>query len=307
MFWVNFKRILKTGAVNFWRSGVVSFSAVLVMTVTLLILAGALFTSAIVSHSLNSLKNSVNVNINILDRASEEEILSLKSKLEGLPEVESIEYVSRDQALTNYRERHKDEPELLAPIEELDENPLRASLNIKAREIDQYAGVQKYLDENMRQDGENNIIEEVKYLEKQAVIEKLSGITKAVDRFGFVTSIVFIILSILITLNTIRLTMFISKEEIQVMNLVGAEHGYISGPFVVTGAMYGAISAILVLILLYPITYFASADISKAFFDLNIFSYYVVNFGQFFLVLLFAGIFIGAISSMIAINRYLKV
>jgi cell division transport system permease protein len=110
----------------------------------------------------------------------------------------------------------------------------------------------------------------------------------------------------LITLNTIRLAMYISRDEIRVMNLVGANRNYISGPFVVAGAIYGIISGILVLILLWPITYYLGSFSAEAFFGLNIFKYFIQNFGEIFLIIMLSGIFIGAISSGLAINRYLK-
>jgi cell division protein FtsX len=75
----------------------------------------------------------------------------------------------------------------------------------------------------------------------------------------------------------------------------------------VTGALYGVVSAFFVLVLLYPITYFIGPRIAPVFFDMNLFSYYISNFGQMFLIIFFSGIFIGAISSFLAINRYLKV
>jgi cell division transport system permease protein len=100
--------------------------------------------------------------------------------------------------------------------------------------------------------------------------------------------------------------MFISKDEIKVMNLVGAEHSYISGPFIVTGAIYGIVSSILVLLLLYPITYYIGARTSNLFFDMNVFTYYLSNFGEMFLIIFLSGIVLGAISSLLAVGKYLN-
>lgn len=306
MIWINFKRIVHSGFTNFWRNGIVSLSAVLIMFITLFIIAIVLFTSALLQHTLSSLQDKVDVNINMLTTASEEQVLALKTEIEKLPEVQSVEYVSRDQALENYRERHKDDERILSALNELDENPLGAALNIRATDPKYYEGIQSFL--NQRQDGGNGtIIENVNFAQKKQAIDRLTKIIDAGRQFGILITIIFVILSILITLNTIRLAIFISKDEIHLMNLVGAEHGYISGPFVVTGALYGIVSSIFVLILLYPITYFIGPRISPIFFDMNLFSYYVSNFGQMFLIIFFSGILIGAISSFLAINRYLKV
>jgi cell division transport system permease protein len=307
MIWINFKRIVHSGSINFWRNGIVSLSAVLIMFITLFIIAITLFSSALLQHTLNSLQDKVDVNINMLTTANEPEILNLKSSLEKLPEVEKVEYISRDQALENYRERHKNDERILSALNELDENPLGAALNIRAKDPRYYESVQAFLDKNQPAGDQNTIIENVNFAQKKQAIDRLTTIIDAGKQFGIVVTIIFVLLSILITLNTIRLAIFISKDEIHLMNMVGAEHGYISGPFVVTGALYGIISAIFVLVLLYPITYFIGPRIAPVFFDMNLFSYYVANFGQMFLIIFFSGIFIGAISSFLAINRYLKV
>jgi len=306
MIWINFKRILHSGFVNFWRNGVVSISAVLVMIITLFIISGVLFTSALLDHTLISLQQKVDVNINMLTTAPEQDILKLKEDLEKLPEIENVEYVSRDTALENYRERHKDDEKILAALDELNENPLGAALNVRAKDPSYYENIQNFLNENQAVSGQGAIIENINFAQKKEAIEKLRKIIDAGKQFGLIITIVFVILSILITLNTIRLAIFISKEEIRLMTLVGAEQSYISGPFVVTGALYGIVSAILVLIMLYPITFWIGPRISPIFFDMNVFGYYLSNFGQMFLIIFFAGIFIGAISSFLAINRYLR-
>jgi cell division transport system permease protein len=306
MFWLSLKRIFKSGFVNFWRNGVVSLSAILVMTITLLIISFVVFFGALLDHTLNELKNRVDINVNIVTDTIEDEILDLQVQVENLPEVESVEYVSAEQALEQYRERHANDQKILAALDELNSNPLGAVLNIRAKEPSQYESVQIFLEQNYPEGQAGSIIENVNYQRKQEAINNLNIIINASEQFGFLLTIVFVILSIVITLNTIRLAMYISRDEIKVMNLVGADHGYISGPFIVTGSIYGVFSAILVLILLYPITFYVGPSIAPIFFDLNIFNYYVSNFGQLFGVLIGSGILIGAISSFIAINRYLR-
>lgn len=306
MIWINFKRIMKTGFVNFWRNGVVSLSAVLVMSITLLIISSVIFTGALLDNTLNGLKEKVDVNVNLLPDVFEEDIILLQKNIESLPEVESVEYVSREEVLENYQARHADDQKILAALEELSDNPFGAILNIKAKGPEHYESIQNYLDQNYPTDRVESIIEKVNYAQKVEAINTLNTIINAGEKFGVFVTFVFILLSVLITLNTIRLAMFISKDEIKIMNLVGAESSYISGPFIVTGGMYGVISAVLVLILLYPITYWVGPQIKDIFFGLNIFNYYIANFGQMFLIIFVAGIIIGAISSFLAINRYLK-
>lgn len=305
MLWINLKRILRTGFTNFWRNGIVSVSAVLVMVITLFIISTVIFTSALLEHTLNELRDKADVNINISIDAAEQDILKLKSELESLPEVESVEYITKEDALERFRERHKGESTIDA-LDELDENPLNPVLNVKAKQLSEYEGVQTFLEQNYLVEGQETIVDDANYFKKKETISKLNSITDAGEQFGVIVTIFFVTLSILITLNTIRLAIFISKDEIKVMNLVGAKHSYISGPFVVTGAMYGIFSAVIVLLALYPATYYFADTIAGAFFGFNIFGYYLNNFGQIFVIILFSGILIASISSFLAISRYLK-
>src|SRR3990167_10130694 len=131
---LNFKRVIKQGVLAFFRSGVVSFTAVFVTTVTLFIIGSVIIANAFLTSSLDELESKVDVNVYFTTTASEEDILLLKSRLEQLPEVASVEYVNREEALARFIERNKGNALVLQPLEELGDNPLGARLNIKARE-----------------------------------------------------------------------------------------------------------------------------------------------------------------------------
>jgi cell division transport system permease protein len=118
---------------------------------------------------------------------------------------------------------------------------------------------------------------------------------------------VFILIAVLITFNTIRLTIYMAREEISVMRLVGASSHYIRGPFVVSGLMYGLASTILALIILLPLSYWAGPYTEALGSGVNIFSYYLQNVPKLALILLASGFAIGSISSYWAVKKYLKV
>jgi len=305
MFWVNTKRIIKSGFINFWRNGVVSLSAVLVMIITLFVISTILFSSSLLNQALLTIKDKVDVNVYFTTTSSEPEILNVQKALEALPEVDFVEYVSREQALADFQERHKNDQKTLEALEELDDNPLGAVLNIKAKETSQFESVANFLDQNYPAGRDDSVVESVNYAKNKQAIEKLSQVIEAGQKLGSIVTILFIVISIIITLNTIRLAMYISKDEIGVMRLVGANHSYISGPFVVTGAMYGVISAILTLIILWPVTFWLG-DITSQFFGISIFEYYIDSFLDMFLIIFLSGILIGSISSFLAVKRYLK-
>ncbi|MDQ5928039.1 MAG: Cell division protein FtsX [Patescibacteria group bacterium] len=308
MFWIATKRILNAGFVNFWRNGFVSLASVLIMVVTLFTLGAVVFSGAILDASLGQLRAKVDVNVYFMTNAPESDILALKSSLEALPEVSAVEYVSREQALADFKEKHGDDQTIINALAELEDNPLGAVFNVKARETSQYESIAAYLASDAALGSGNQvIIEKVNYTNNKPIIEKLSQIVDSSERLGFVLSIVLILLSVIITFNTVRLAIYTAREEISVMRLVGASSAYVRGPFVVEGIMYGIAASIIVLVLYYPLTLWMGPFTERFFGAINIFDYYVSNFGQMFLLLMAAGIGLGALSSYMAVRRYLKV
>jgi len=308
MIWLKLKRIFRTGLTNFWRNGFVSLSSMVVMFIALFIIASLIFMSAILTFSLSEIKDKVDINVYFTSNASEADIFSLKKSIETIGEVSAVTYVSKEDALANFKERHKDDSLTLEALDELGENPLTASLSIKAKEPSQYEGIAKFLNgEDSLSEGSNPIIEKVNYNQNKVVIDKLTKITDATNTVGFWIAIIFIVISIIITFNTIRLAIFISKEEISVMRLVGASGRYVKGPFIVSGILYGIVSATLVILVFLGLTYWLG-NLSKNFFvGLDLFDFYLKNFGEIFIIIFGSGIALGAIASYLAVVKYLKV
>jgi cell division transport system permease protein len=308
MLLINIKRIIKSGFFNFVRNGFVSLSSILVMVITLSVIGSTIFTSAIFNSALDEIKNKVDVNVYFVTTAVESDILNIKKSLEALPEVDQVTYVSRDQVLSNFKKKHENDQFTLQALEELSENPLGATLNIKAKNPSQYESVANFLTgKNVLSSEGAPIIDKVNYFQNKAAIDKLTKIINSADRFGLFFTIILIAVSILITFNTIRLVIYISREEISVMRLVGASTFYIRGPFVVGGILYGIFSGLITLILFYPITFWLGRVTQNFFIGFNVFDYYTKNFGEFFVVVIGSGIAIGAISSYLAVKKYLKV
>ena len=308
MFWTDIKRIIKSGFVNFWRSGLVSMSSILVLVVALLMIGSTILMSAFLNSTLATIQDKIDINIYFNVNAPEEEVLALKSSLELLSEIKSIEYVSKEQALIDFRKRNEDDSLTLAALDELDENPLRAVLNIKTKETSQYPSVVSFLESgNALSVNGMSIIDKVNYSDNKVIIDRLTKIINGVEKFGFLTTIVLILISIFITLNTIRLVIYISREEINVMKLVGADNKYVRGPFVVQGIIYGIVAALITTALFYPLTSWIKNSTSEMYGGIDLFQYYVANFNQIFAILLISGIALGAISSFLAVRRYLRV
>jgi cell division transport system permease protein len=304
MFWINTKRIIKSGFVSFARNSFVSLSSVLIITVTLFVLGGIMFSGALLRSSLEQIQSKVDVNVYFVTSAIETDILVLKNRLEALPEVAKVEYIPRDKALSNFKDRHKNDEVTLQALDELSDNPLGAILNIKAKQTSQYEGIAAFLDSESS--GKTDFVDRINYYQNKSAIDTLSKMISGGTKVAFAVTGLLVLLSMLIAFNTIRLAIYIAREEISVMRLVGASNKYIRGPFVVSGIMYGVVSAFLTLGLLYPATYWVSS-VTKTFFSgFDIFRYYLQNFGQIFGVILGSGILLGSVSSYLAVRKYLK-
>lgn len=308
MFWLKLKRVIRAGFVSFWRNGFVSLAAVLVMTVTLFTIGTTVFSGALLRSSLQALKDKVDVNVYFVTSAPEDQILALKKTLEAMPEVDKVDYISRAEALAAFKARHEADQLTLQALEELPDNPLGAALTIKAKDTVGYDSVVKSLKSDSFLDAnQSQIIDKINYDQNKPAIDKLVKISDASSRLGIAIVILLVVISIIITFNTIRLAIFISKDEISVMRLVGASGRYIQGPFVVEGILYGAVSAFFTLAIFYPLTLWLGPFTSNFFIGFNVYHYYLDNFSQFFLLTVLTGILLGAISSFLAVRKHLRV
>jgi len=304
MFFTNLRRVIHAGFIGFWRNSFVSLSSMLIMIVTIFVIGALIFISALLTQTLENIRQRVDINVYLTQDASEEDILALQKKLEALDTVESVKYTSREQALADFKES---QPEFNEAFDILDDNPLNASLNVLATETSEYEEIQNFLESDaaLTSSGKN-IVEQTNYSNNRLVIERLSSIMETTRRVGIYTAAILFLLSILITFNTIRLAIYTSREEISVMRLVGATNTYIRGPFVVSGIIGGLFAGIIVLMAFYPITLWLAPGAEQLFGSINLFDHYINNFLELTLVFVGTGVFLGAVSSFLAVRRYLQ-
>lgn len=300
------KRIIRAGFLNFKRGGLVSWAAVLVVTITLSVITLVIFLQAILNFSLSQIKDKVDVTIYFTVGAPEEKIQMLQSSLENLPEVSEVTYTSSEEALQIFRERHKNDYPTIQALDEINDNPLGAYLNVKAKEVSQYESIANFLkSDNALSLSSASIIDKVNYYQNKLVIDRLNNIISGAQKLGFLITLIFVIISIIITFNTIRLTIFISKEEISVMRLVGASKMHVRGPFMIEGAIYGVVSSLITMFIFWPATAWIGSNLTN-FLGIDMYRYYISNFFQIFIILLLSGIILGIISSFLASRRYLN-
>ena len=307
---ITFRRILKWGFINFFRNGVVSVATVLVMSLSIFMIGGVIVGGSFFSAVISSLEEKVDISAYFKVAASESAILSLKSDLENSPEVSAVKYISADEALKTFRERHRGDEVVLQSLEVIETNPFSASLEIKAKDPSKYGSISKFLESGRYDnilDADANGQKKITYRQNQFVIDRLSSLLSASRKIGFAVSSVLAVIALMVAYSTVRLAIYNSKDEISVMQLVGASRAFIRGPFLVEGVMHGVIAAVFTLAVFYPAFWLVGRKTSALFSGFNIFEYFISNIFQIFFILLAVGILLGVLSAYFAIRRYLRV
>lgn len=296
-------RTFKEGLKNFLRNGWLSFATVSILSISLYIASVTVLIAIGASSVVKSVQEKINISIYFNPEVTEARILEIKDKLSGYREVKSVEYISKDKALDEFLATSGNDPSIKEALKEIGGNPLLASLVIKAQSPEQYETISTAISQSNFA-GE---ISRINYEKNKTVIEKLSGFIRTVEKTGLVLSLIFILVSVLITFNTIRITIYSHKQEFEVMRLVGASNTYVRMPHIFEGIFYGTASAIITLILLFFTFQFAAPVLQKIISREALVSFYFQNLALMATVIIFAGAIFGVVSSFIAVRRYLKV
>jgi cell division transport system permease protein len=222
---------------GFWRNAAMSLAATATMTLMLLLLAGFWIIQAGFLASLSYVEDKVGVVADLNDGISAAKLQDLETRLGALPEVKSVEYTSKEQALVNYRaQRSAQNQDDLTQY--LANNPLPASLDVKLQRPEDYKAVAEFLQLEPDVAKVQNI---------QDTTDRLVSITTFLRTFGVVLLAVIGAIVLFIVINTIRLAVLGRAEEIEVMRLVGASDAFIRWPFVFEGALVGLLGAAITL------------------------------------------------------------
>jgi cell division transport system permease protein len=300
---IAFQRVFRSGWEKFVRDKSSSGAALFVMVIVLTIATMLFFLQGATSFMIVGLQESVDISTYVKDAATGEQVAQLKEELESIPEVKEVRYISKEQALKAFVELHKQDEVILDSLEIVGQNPLLASLSIKAFDASQYPVISEYLKNTPLA----SIVSDVDYFDRAPVIEKLATLTGGIQNIVFVITLFVAFIAMLVAFNTIRLTIYSSRDEIEIMRLVGASNWFIRGPFIIQGVIVGILATLITTLLFFPLTLFAGLKLQTFAPGFNLFSYFTSNLLWILLLQFAAGIGLGVISSFVAIRRYLKV
>jgi cell division transport system permease protein len=299
----SFRRILKTGFADFWRNRWVSQATIGVMIITLFVIVSFFMLGGIMDNVVEDLKSRMDISVYFKIDTDEDNILKIQDSLVALNQIKDIEYISRSEALTRFKSRHQNDPLILQSLEEIGSNPLTASLNIQATDptVD-FPFINQFLDKNY-----DSVIDKVNYQENKEIIDRVTTFSNGTRSAGVVLSLILITIVILVTFNTIRLTIYSVRDEIGIMRLVASSNAYIRGPFIVEGIIYGVIATIISTFVCWGVFKALSPRLASMLLDFNLYTHFTQNLLYVIALQIIIGVALGAFGSYIAIRRYLKV
>lgn len=298
------KRTIKQSFLNFWRNGWLSIAAVSVLILSLYVVGAIFVLSMTTNNVLKNIEEKINVSVYFKTEVSEDRIFEIKKEMEGFSEVKSIDYISKEKALEDFKRNNADEPVIMQSLEEIGENPLLSSLIIRANRADQYQIISDYI--TNRAEFKNDI-SRMNYNKNRDRINNLNDSFKKIKKIGLVLAIIFAVVSILIIFNTIRITIYTYKQEIEVERLVGSSNMFIRLPFIFEGIIYGLIAALFASALLFITIKFINPHVSSIVVLGDLYGFYKSKILLILGIQAGTGVLLGILSSWIAIRKYLKV
>ena len=304
---INIFRIFKYGFQNFWRNGLLSVATTLVLTLTLFTVSVFVAITLLANAAVQSINSRIDVVVYFNDEVSESDIDNIQAEVKSLPSVRETTYISKEEALDKWIANTEDES--LKNAITAENNPLPRSLEVKIADPQRTQEVADYFN----QDRIKPLVHRVRY--NKEVIDKVVRYTSAFKKIGLGLVVIFIIISIFVVFNTIRLAIYSRRDEIEIMQLVGATPSYIRWPFVVEGTLFGIFAALFAsLIIIFGGKYLFSSGIIPATSLNEVLNFLGPEAAKYFsgasvsiiLYQVIVGILLSVVCSMVAIRRYLK-
>jgi cell division transport system permease protein len=313
--WITILRITRYGVANFSRNAWLTIAATVVMVLTLSIILTTFTASRVFNDTLQNIREKIDVSVYLCDKqvpkckadTTDEQLIAIREAIQRVSIVTSIEYVTKSEALDKFIEDNKGDISQLAAIGALDgRNPLPASLRVHVSDTNKLGLI-------------NDVVSQDKFKDIQArpattagtrkdVLNRIAGVAQFATVAGLSGSALFVVISILIIFNTIRMAIFNRRDEIEIMKLIGAEKRFIRGPFIVEACLYGIIAALVSTALVYAALVFAGPSINAAGIDIAPTQAFFAQWPYAIIgVQIVVGMFIGVLSSLMAMRRYLKI
>ncbi|MFZ3009642.1 MAG: permease-like cell division protein FtsX [Candidatus Microsaccharimonas sp.] len=304
--WVTFMRMCRYGVNNFTRNAWLTIAATAVMTITLFVIFTSVMARNVLTDTLTNLRETLQMSIYLDTSTSSEDVQQVRNDIEKLSSVLGTSLVTPEQAREQFIDQNKTDADSLTAIKE-SSNKFPWTINIKVTDINDTSQLSEYVTKNEFVQERLDANQPPSFAgSKKGVIDRIAGASDFAQKIGIGTSAVFVVISMLIIFNTIRMAIFNRKEEINMMKLIGAERSFIRGPFVVEAVVYGLFAALIATGLGYGMMFLSAPSLGAYFLVQPTLDVLVFYSGFILLAMIVIGAIIGIISSLMATRRYLK-
>ncbi len=298
-------RDIKIAFQNFYRNIGLFLVTIIIIILALFSINLLIVLNILTNASIDVIKNKIDISVYFKPEISQEQVYSIKSRLEVLPKIKNVQFLQKKDALEKFQKIHKNDPKILEALRELDDNPLGDSLIIQAKEISDYKIILNILNEKQY----NNYIYDKDFGDYEKYIDQLNLSSKKIQQIILFVSFIFIVIGVLVILNTVKITIYTRREEIGIMKLVGATDWFIKIPFILETIICNLFAFLICIIIFYPFLYIIQPLIAGFLedYNFNIIVYFQQHFLQIFGWQFVFIIILGIISSSWAIKKYLKI
>lgn len=255
------------------------------------------------AQALTQLQDKIDVTVYLQPELTSTDIQTVRQQIEKLP-VKRVDVVTAAQALDSFRAKHTGNELITESLLELSQNPLGASIVVRALALEDYPQILKEL----RSSAYTRYIREVRFEDYQQVITKVEKFSSKIHRIAFTVSMMFLLLALLVVFNAMRLNMYTHREEIAIMRLVGASSWFVRGPFLLEGVMYAGLATVLTTIIFFPILGAVQPYLNSLFSgqSFDMLGYFRGTSLQFFGWQFLGVAILNTLASLVAMRRYLK-
>lgn len=246
---VSLLRGIKFAFQDFGRNIWLSLATIGMLVVTLLIINIFLSVRWLAQQAILTVENKLDISVFFHPEVAASDIVLARDELSALPQVSSLRLLSKEERIQQFQKQYQDDTVISQTLEEIQGNPFGAVLIVRARNVEDYSAIINVL----KQPRYASLIEETDYKNHQTIIERIAILAQKLQYSVQILGLGFATLTILIILNTIRMTIYTHRNEIKIMKMVGAGNWFIRGPFLLQGILYSVISMAIVGFIWYPI------------------------------------------------------
>ncbi|MDD3284632.1 MAG: permease-like cell division protein FtsX [Patescibacteria group bacterium] len=302
-------RIFKLAFQNFFRNIWLSVINITIITLTLLTVNFLIIFNLLADNAIDLVKDKVDVSVYFKQSVTEDQISEFKDKILSSEYIKSVEYVSSETALSKFENKYSSNEDIIDAVDELKQDGgdvFLPSLKIKAKDISLYDDILTELKESQY----SNLfdVDESQFQDYATVTNRIDSVSSKIKIAGYIVSILFMIMTLMMVYNSIKIGVYTYREEISIMKLVGATSNFIKSPFMLEILLYNIISIFIVILLVYISLSILNPIVVRLFegYPTNLLTYFnsnfiIIFFSEFVISSLFSGF-----SSLIAMKKYLK-